>query len=159
MVTALWILAVLMMIVGVVGTVLPALPGVVLVFGGIILAAYAEGFTRISGLTVAVLGALALVAFVIDYVASAAAAKKAGASKLGLAGAALGTVLGIFTGFIGLLFMPLVGAAIGEYLNQRDALKAGRIGLATWVGLLVGTVLKLAIVFTMIGVFLVAVVL
>ncbi|MFY8121081.1 MAG: DUF456 domain-containing protein, partial [Burkholderiaceae bacterium] len=139
MVTALWILAVLMMIVGVVGTVLPALPGVMLVYGGIVLAAYAEGFTRISGLTVAVLGALALVAFVIDYVASAAAAKKAGASKLGLAGAALGTVLGIFTGFIGLLFMPLVGAAIGEYLAQRDALKAGRIGLATWVGLLVGT--------------------
>lgn len=159
MVTALWILAVLMMIVGVVGTVLPALPGVMLAFGGIVLAAYAEGFTRISGLTVAVLGALALVAFVIDYVASAAAAKKAGASKLGLAGAALGTVLGIFTGFIGLLFMPLVGAAIGEYLTQRDALKAGRIGLATWVGLLVGTILKLAIVFTMIGVFLVAVVL
>jgi len=159
MVTALWILAVLMMIVGVVGTVLPALPGVMLVFGGIVLAAYAEGFTRISGLTVAVLGALALVAFVIDYVASAAAAKKAGASKLGLAGAALGTVLGIFTGFIGLLFMPLVGAAIGEYLAQRDALKAGRIGLATWVGLLVGTVLKLAIVFTMIGVFVVAIVL
>lgn len=159
MVTALWILAVLMMIVGVVGTVLPALPGVMLVYGGIVLAAYAEGFTRISGLTVAVLGALALVAFVIDYVASAAAAKKAGASKLGLAGAALGTVLGIFTGFIGLLFMPLVGAAIGEYLTQRDALKAGRIGLATWVGLLVGTILKLAIVFTMIGVFLVAVVL
>jgi len=155
MVTALWILAVLMMIVGVVGTVLPALPGVMLVYGGIVLAAYAEGFTRISGLTVAVLGALALVAFVIDYVASAAAAKKAGASKLGLAGAALGTVLGIFTGFIGLLFMPLVGAAIGEYLAQRDALKAGRIGLATWVGLLVGTVLKLAIVFTMIGVFVV----
>lgn len=159
MVTALWILAVLMMIVGVVGTVLPALPGVMLVYGGIVLAAYAEGFTRISGLTVAVLGALALVAFVIDYVASAAAAKKAGASKLGLAGAALGTVLGIFTGFIGLLFMPLVGAAIGEYLTQRDALKAGRIGLATWVGLLVGTVLKLAIVFTMIGVFVVAIVL
>jgi hypothetical protein len=156
MVTALWILAVLMMIVG---AVLPALPGVMLVYGGIVLAAYAEGFTRISGLTVAVLGALALVAFVIDYVASAAAAKKAGASKLGLAGAALGTVLGIFTGFIGLLFMPLVGAAIGEYLAQRDALKAGRIGLATWVGLLVGTVLKLAIVFTMIGVFVVAIVL
>jgi uncharacterized protein YqgC (DUF456 family) len=159
MVTALWILAVLMMLVGVVGTVLPALPGVMLVFGGIVLAAYAEGFTRIGGLTVAVLGALALVAFVIDYVASAAAAKKAGASKLGLVGAALGTVLGIFTGFIGLLFMPLVGAAIGEYLAQRDALKAGRIGLATWVGLLVGTVLKLAIVFTMIGVFVAAIVL
>jgi uncharacterized protein len=156
MVTTLWVLAVLMMLVGVIGTVLPALPGVVFVFGGIALAAYAEGFTRISGVTVGILGALALVAFVIDYVASAAAAKKAGASKLGLAGAALGTVLGIFTGFVGLLFMPLIGAAIGEYIAQRDALKAGRIGVATWIGLLVGTVLKLAIVFTMIGVFIVA---
>jgi uncharacterized protein YqgC (DUF456 family) len=84
------------------------------------------------------------------------AAKKAGASKLGLFGAALGTVLGIFTGFIGLLFMPLVGAAIGEYIAQRDALRAGRIGLATWLGLLVGAVLKLGIVFTMLGVFVAA---
>ena len=162
MVTALWILAVLMMIVGVVGTVLPALPGVMLVFGGIVLAAYAEGFTRISGLTVAVLGALALVAFVIDYVASAAAAKKAGASKLGLAGAALGTVLGIFTGFIGLLFMPLVGAMAGEWWALRrqaagdlaaNGKRAFEVGFATWLGMMIGTAVKLALVFVMVGAF------
>lgn len=158
MVTALWVLAVVLMVVGTIGTVLPALPGVVFVFGGIVVAAYAEGFTRISGPTVALLGALALVAFVVDYAASAVAAKRAGASRMGLVGAALGTVVGVFTGFVGLLFMPLVGAAIGEFLAQRDALRAGRIGVATWVGLLVGTVLKLAIVFTMLGVFVVAIV-
>jgi uncharacterized protein YqgC (DUF456 family) len=156
MTALLWILAIVLIAVGVVGVVLPALPGVVFVFAGILLAAWIDNFTRIGTATLVVLGVLAAIAFVIDYVASAAAAKKAGASKLGLLGAALGTVLGIFTGFIGLIFMPLVGAAIGEYLAQRDALRAGRIGLATWVGLLVGTVLKLGIVFTMIGIFVVA---
>jgi uncharacterized protein YqgC (DUF456 family) len=154
--TALWILAIAMIAVGVAGVVLPALPGVVFVFGGILLAAWIDGFTRIGVTTLVILGVLAAVAFVVDYVASAVAAKKAGASKLGLFGAALGTVLGIFTGFIGLLFMPLVGAAIGEYIAQRDALRAGRIGLATWLGLLVGAVLKLGIVFTMLGVFVAA---
>ena len=60
---------------------------------------------------------------------------------------------GVFTGLWGLLFMPLAGAAIGEFISHRDALRAGRVGLATWVGLLVGAVLKLAIVFTMTGIF------
>jgi uncharacterized protein YqgC (DUF456 family) len=156
MTTALWVLAVLLILVGIAGVVLPALPGVVFVFGGILLAAWIDDFTRISVWTVVVLGVLAAIAFVVDYVASTLAARRAGASKLGLLGAALGTVLGIFTGFIGLLFMPLVGAAVGEFVAQRDALRAGQIGVATWIGLLVGTVLKLAIVFTMIGVFVAA---
>jgi uncharacterized protein YqgC (DUF456 family) len=156
MTTVLWVVAVLLILIGIAGVVLPALPGVVFVFGGILLAAWIDDFTRIGVWTVVILGVLAAIAFVIDYVASTVAAKRAGASKLGLIGAALGTVLGIFTGFIGLLFMPLVGAAIGEYLAQRDALRAGQIGVATWIGLLVGTVLKLAIVFTMIGVFIAA---
>jgi uncharacterized protein len=154
--TALWVVAVLLIAVGVAGVVLPALPGVVFIFGGILLAAWIDGFTVISGWTVGVLGVLALIAFVIDYVASTVAARRAGASKEGLIGAALGTLLGIFTGFIGLLFMPLVGAAIGEFIAHRDALRAGTVGAATWIGLLVGTVLKLAIAFTMIGVFVAA---
>lgn len=153
MTTVLWVVAVLLMVVGIAGVVLPALPGVVFVFGGILLAAWIDDFTRIGVWTVLILGVLAAIAFVVDYVASTLAARRAGASKLGLLGAALGTVLGIFTGFIGLLFMPLVGAAIGEFIAQRDAIRAGQIGVATWIGLLVGTVLKLAIVFTMVGVF------
>jgi len=154
--TALWIIAILMIVVGVAGTVLPALPGVVLVFAGIVLAAWIDGFTVISGWTVAVLAVLTVVGFAIDYIAQMISAQRAGATPLGIAGAAVGTIAGIFTGLVGLLFMPLVGAAIGEFIAHRDALRAGRVGVATWVGLLVGTVLKLAIVFTMTGIFVAA---
>ena len=156
MTIALWVIAVVLILVGIAGVVLPALPGVVLVFAGILLAAWIDDFAVIGGWTVGVLGVLALIAFAVDYLASTVAAQRAGASKEGLIGAALGVVLGIFTGFIGLLFMPLIGAAIGEFVSHRYAIRAGRIGAATWVGLLVGTVLKLAITFTMVGVFIVA---
>jgi len=154
--TVLWIIAVLMIVVGIAGTVLPALPGVVLVFGGIVLAAWIDGFTVISGWTVGVLAVLAVIGFAVDYVAQMVSAQRAGATWQGIAGAAVGTVAGVFTGLWGLLFMPLVGAAVGEFASHRDALRAGKVGLATWVGLLVGTVLKLAIVFTMTGVFVAA---
>jgi hypothetical protein len=154
--TVLWIVAVLMIVVGVAGTVLPALPGVMLVFAGIALAAWIDGFTLISDWTVGLLAVLTVTGVVVDYVAQMLSAQRAGATPLGIAGAAVGTIVGIFTGLIGLLFMPLVGAAIGEFIAHRDALRAGRVGIATWVGLLVGTALKIAIVFTMVGIFIAA---
>lgn len=154
--TALWTIAVLMVIIGIAGTVLPALPGVALVFAGILLAAWIDGFTVISGWTVGVLAALTAVGLAVDYVAQVMSAQRAGATPLGIAGAAVGTVVGIFTGLIGLLFMPLAGAAVGEFIAHRDMLRAGKVGVATWIGLLVGAVLKLAIVFTMTGIFVVA---
>jgi hypothetical protein len=155
---ALWILAVALIVVGVAGTVLPALPGIPLVFAGVLLAAWIDDFSRISGWTIGVLAVLAVVGLAVDYAAAALSAKRAGASRQGIIGAAIGTVLGIFTGLWGLLFMPLVGAAVGEYLAQKDALRAGKVGVATWIGLLIGTALKIAIVFTMVGVFLAALV-
>lgn len=156
MTIALWIVAIALILVGIAGVVLPALPGIVFVFGGILLAAWIDDFTRISVTTVVVLGVFAVIGFAIDYVATVMSARKAGASRQGLIGAALGTVAGIFTGFIGIIFLPLAGAAIGEYLAHRDALRAGQIGVATWIGLLIGTVAKLAIVFAMVGVFVLA---
>jgi uncharacterized protein YqgC (DUF456 family) len=149
----LWVLAVLLVIVGVVGTVLPALPGIPLIFGGVLLGAWAENFTRIGGWTLGILAVLALVGMVVDYVAASMSARRAGASKEGIVGAAIGTIAGIFTGLWGLLFMPLVGAAIGEYIAHKDALRAGKVGVATWFGLLVGTAIKIAVAFTMIGIF------
>lgn len=156
MTTLLWVLAVAMIAVGVVGTVLPVLPGVVLVFGGIALAAWIDDFARISGWTVGVLAVLAAIGFAVDYVAGALSAQRAGATRLGLLGAALGTLAGVVTGLWGLVFMPLAGAAIGEFIAHRDALRAGRVGVATWIGMLAGAVVKLAIVFTMVGVFVAA---
>jgi uncharacterized protein len=153
----LWVLAVVLVVIGLAGTVLPALPGVPLIFIGVLTAAWAENFERITGVTIAILAVLTVIGVVIDYVAASLSAKRAGASRAGLVGAALGTVAGIVTGLWGLLFMPLVGAAIGEFISHRDALRAGRVGVATWVGLLAGTVVKLAVAFTMIGVFVAAI--
>jgi len=149
----LWVLAVALIVVGVVGVVVPALPGIGFVYGGIVLGAWIGNFEKIGSGTLIALGVLAAIGFLIDYAATTFAAQKAGASRLGLIGAAIGTVAGIFMGLVGIFFMPLVGAAIGEYLERRDALRAGRIGLATWLGLLAGIVAKLGIVFVMIGVF------
>jgi uncharacterized protein YqgC (DUF456 family) len=151
--TALWLVAVLLMVVGVVGTVLPAIPGAVMVFAGALLGAWIDDFTRISGWTLVVLGVLTVLAWVVDYVAAASGAKRAGASRLAVMGALIGTIAGVFSGLWGLLFMPLAGAVIGEYLTRRDVPHAGRVGLATWVGLLVGSAVKVAIVFVMLGVF------
>ena len=154
----LWVVAVLLLIVGAIGTVLPAVPGVPLIFAGVLMAAWAEDFERIGGWTIGVLAVLTVIGVVVDYVAASMSAQRAGASRQGIIGAAIGTVAGIFSGLWGLVFMPLVGAAVGEFLAHRDALRAGRVGVATWFGLLIGTAVKIAVAFTMIGVFIAAIV-
>jgi uncharacterized protein len=153
MTVILWIVAIALIVVGVAGTVLPAVPGAILVFGGIALAAWIDDFARIPGWLLLLFAALTVMAWAVDYVASAVGAKRAGASWQAIVGAAIGTVAGIFSGLWGLLFMPLVGAAIGEYLVRRDMRRAGKVGIATWIGLLLGTVAKVAIVLTMVGMF------
>jgi uncharacterized protein YqgC (DUF456 family) len=156
MTALLWTLAALLIVVGVAGIVLPVLPGAGLIFAGILLGAWIDDFTRISAWTVGIAGVLALASFACDYVAAALGAKRVGASRPAIIGAAIGTVLGIVTGLWGLVFMPLAGAAIGEYLEIRDLQRAGQVGIATAVGLLVGTAVKIALGFTMVGMFLAA---
>jgi uncharacterized protein YqgC (DUF456 family) len=159
MTVLLWILAIALILVGIAGTVLPMLPGAILVFAGILLAAWIDDFTRIPVYVIVILAVLTAIVWAVDFFAAMLGAKKAGASKLALIGAAIGTLAGIFTGLWGLLFMPLAGAAIGEFIAQRDLLRAGKVGVATWVGLLIGTAVKVAIVFAMVGVFVVALIL
>ncbi len=153
MTTFLWLLAVALIVVGVVGTVLPAIPGATLVFAGIAVAAWIGDFARIPVWIVVVAGVLAALTWVIDFAAASVGAKRVGASPWAIAGAALGTIAGVFTGLVGLLFLPLAGAAIGEFLAERDLLRAGKVGLATWLGIVIGTALKVAIVFAMLGMF------
>src|SRR5690349_11053728 len=152
----LWVLAILLIVLGIAGTVLPALPGAFLIFAGVALAAWIDHYTRISGWVVVALGVLTVVSMIVDYVAAALGAKRAGASRLAIVGAALGTLAGVVTGLWGLLFMPLLGAALGEYAAQRDLRRAGKVGVATWIGLLLGTAIKLAIAFAMVGIFIAA---
>jgi uncharacterized protein YqgC (DUF456 family) len=156
MTIALWSLVVLLMAAGVVGMVVPVIPGAALIFAGAALGAWIDQWTRVSVWTLGVIGLLGLVSVSIDFVAGSMGAKRLGASPLAVTGAAIGTVAGIFTGLWGLIFMPFVGAAIGEYIAIRNVERAGRVGVAAGVGLLVGAVVKIALAFMMIGLFVAA---
>lgn len=150
----LWVVAAGLIVLGLVGTVLPALPGTILVLSGIFLGAWIDDFTYVGVTTLVVVTMLAVLAWGLDYVAGLMGAKKAGASKLALLGAATGTVVGLFMGLVGVLFMPLVGAAVGEYLAQKDQTRAVKVGVATWVGIMVGLIAKVVLAFIMVGIFL-----
>ncbi|WP_018410413.1 DUF456 domain-containing protein [Methyloversatilis thermotolerans] len=152
----LWSLAWLAVVVGFAGVVLPALPGIPFMFAGFLLMAWLDGFQHLGTVSLTVLGVLTVLSVLIDLAASVIGAQRVGASPQALAGAAVGTVVGLFAGLIGLLFGPLIGAAIGEFAARRDALQAARVGAATWVGMLLATVAKVAIAFMMAGIALAA---
>ncbi len=149
----LYILAGLLVLLGLAGTFLPALPGVPLIFGGLFLVAYLGNFERIGWPTLLILGVLTALAVVADFVATLLGAKRAGASTLALVGAAIGSVLGIFSSLWGLLVFPFIGAVVGELLARRQLQQASRVGIATWLGMMIGTLAKLAIALTMVSVF------
>ncbi|MGE0312707.1 MAG: DUF456 domain-containing protein [Lautropia sp.] len=156
MTIALWILCVLLIVVGLAGTVLPMLPGVVLVFAGILLGAWIDDFARVGSLSIWLVGLLGVLAIALDALAGAMGAKKAGASRAAVLGALVGTVLGILSGLWGLLFFPLIGAIVGQYLFERDMIRARNVGLATWLGMALGMIAKVVLAFMMVGVFIVA---
>jgi len=93
--------------------------------------------------------------YVVDAIASALGVKRVGASRLAMWGAVLGTVVGVFFGIAGILLGPFIGAVVGELIARRDVMQAGKAGVAAWIGFIVGTLGKLAIMFTMVGVFVV----
>ncbi len=148
-----WVLAIVLIAVGVIGTFLPVLPGAALVFGGMLLAAWIDDFQRVGWITLVILGVLTVLVFVIDIVAGLLGAKRVGASKLALSGAAIGAVVGLFFGLVGVLIAPFIGAVIGELIARGQLAPAARVGFATWIGLAAGALAKIALVFAMLGVF------
>src|SRR5688572_28664265 len=112
----LWILAVVLVLVGIAGTLLPLLPGVPLVFAGLLAAAWAGGFETVGWPVLAVLAVLTVTSLAIEIAASSIGAKHAGATRAATLGAALGVLVGIFFGLPGLLLGPFVGAALGQFL-------------------------------------------
>ncbi len=156
---AYFVLAGIAILVGMAGAVVPVLPGVPLVFGGMLLAAWADHFQHIGAFTLIVLGVLAGLALVVDFVAGILGARRVGASPRALWGASLGTIVGLFFGLPGLLIGPFLGALAGELSSGRELDQATRVGIGTWIGLLFGTLAKLALCFTMLGVFALAFVL
>ena len=156
--TIYYLIAIACIVVGLAGTVLPALPGLPLVFVGMLVAAWADGFSNVPVCVLVVLGLLTLLSLAIDFWATALGAKRVGASRKAVAGAMLGTLGGLFFGPFGLLLGPFAGALAGELLHRRSLDKAhlgdaAKIGLGTWLGILFGVVLKLGLAFTMLGLF------
>ena len=151
-----YIVAAVLVLIGVAGTILPALPGLPLVFAGMALGAWAGDFQHIGIPMLVVLGLLTLLSLVVDFGATALGARRVGASGKAVAGAVAGTFVGIFFGPIGLFAGPFVGALAGELAHGRDVAKATRVGVGTWLGIVFGTVLKLGLAFTMIGLFVLA---
>jgi len=150
-----WIIAILLVAAGLAGLVLPALPGPLLLFAGLLLAAWAEQFVYVGTWTLVVLAVMAALALLADFVAGAFGAKRYGASPRSVAGAALGAVVGIFFGLPGLLLGPFIGALLGELSARRDLAAAGRAGWGATIGLVLGIAAKLALGFAMVGLFLV----
>ena len=152
----LWILAVALMIIGLAGLVLPVMPGAPVLFAGLLLGAWADNFTYVGWGTLIILGVLALLTYVADFAATAFGAKRFGASKRAIVGAALGGIVGIFFGLPGVLAGPFVGAVVGELSARRSLDAATRTGIGATIGLALGAAAKLALAFSMLGIFAVA---
>ncbi len=147
------LLAVLLVLVGIAGIILPALPGIPLVFAGLLLAAWADDFAHVGWLPLTVLGLLTLASFAVDILATVVGAQRVCASRKALWGTFVGSIVGLFFMPIGLFVGPLAGALLGEYWHTRELGRSTKVGLATWLGILLGFALKLALVIAMLGLF------
>lgn len=150
---ALYVLAAMLIVGGLAGAVLPSLPGIPMIFGGIWLVAAVDDYRHLGLWWLLLLGALGTLGVVVDFVAASLGARRVGASRLALWGASAGTVIGMFLGIPGLLFGPFVGALLGELASGTSVLRSAHVGFGSWLGLLFGTLLKLVISCLMIGLF------
>lgn len=154
-----WLLVVLLVLAGLAGTVVPALPGVPLVFAGLFLGAWLGEFEAVGWVTLGIFAGLTALTVVVDFLAGAFGTRYAEASARAFWGATLGAIAGMFFGLPGIILGPFIGAVIGELTGGRGWQQSGRAGVGAWLGLVFATAFKLAIAFVMIGVFVLRVVL
>lgn len=148
-----WLLATILVLVGIAGTILPMLPGIPLVFAGLLMAAWLDGFAKVSVLTMVIIGLIALLALIIEFVASFITVKKAGASQYALWGAAIGGLIGLLAGPFGLIVGTAVGAAMGELLAKKETSQATAVGIAAGLGFVVALVAKVVLLVIMLAIF------
>ncbi len=153
-----WFAAIVVMALGLIGTVLPVLPGTTIILAAaiahrlIVGPEKGMGWWGLGGLI-----ALALVSYGIEFASSYFGAKYFGATRWGVMGAVLGGIVGIFTGFVTLLILPIVGAILGELIAGKRLINAGKAGWGTLLGTLAGMIGKLALGLAMVSWWLVAV--
>lgn len=144
------------MVVGIAGVVIPVLPGALLVFIGMVVAAWADDFERVGWPMLILLGLLAAISYLLDFVAGLIGVRRLGASNRAMWGAAIGTIVGLFFGVLGVLIGPFLGAVLGELTSRRPLAEVGKAGAGAWIGVVLGAALKVALVGIMVGLFVVA---
>ena len=135
-------LAIVLLALGAIGTIYPAIPSLPLMFAGAWLMGYAQDYQIVGTATVLVLLVLSILGVAMDFVAGMLGAKYTGASKEALWGAFIGGIVGAFFMPAGLILGPLLGAAIGEFADKRNLWLAGKVGIGALAGFIVGTVAK-----------------
>jgi uncharacterized protein YqgC (DUF456 family) len=148
---AVYILAIALIVIGLIGAVLPSLPGIPMIFGGIWLAAAADNYRHLGTTWLIVLGLLAALGIATDFIAASLGAKRVGASSAAIWGATIGTFVGLFFGLPGLILGPFVGALAGELFSSRSVLRSAHVGIGTWLGLLFGALVKLVLSLVMVA--------
>ena len=150
------VLGAILALIGLAGMLLPIIPGAPILFAGLLLAAWADQFAYVGTGTLVLLGGLAVLTYLVDLLAGSFGVKRFGASPRAMIGAAAGTLLGLFFGLFGVIVGPFIGASIGELTSSRNLGTAGRAGIGATLGLALGAAAKLALAFTMLGIFAVA---
>jgi len=153
---ALWVVASLLVVGGIVGTIVPAIPGALLVFIGLVVAAAIDNFDRVGWVILSILFIMTILSYAADAIATGYGAKKVGAGKWATIGAVLGGIVGLFFGIIGIIVGPFVGAFVGELLMRPDLKQAGKSGLGAWLGIVLGSAVKASLAIAMIGIFVAA---
>jgi uncharacterized protein YqgC (DUF456 family) len=138
---------------GLVGAIIPALPGIPLIFAGIWLTAGVDHYRHLGLWWLVGIAVIGAVGVTVDLLAGALGAKRVGASPQAIWGALFGTVIGLFLGLPGLLLGPFVGAVLGELAAGNSILRSSHVGIGTWVGLLFGTLVKLVTSIMMVALF------
>ncbi len=146
-------LVAVLFIAGLAGSVLPALPGGVLILAGAVVYAMATGFDPIGPGRLAILALMMAVAYGLDYAAGALGVRRFGGSGWAVAGAVVGALVGLFFGLPGLLLGPLVGSLGAEYVYTRQLDASARAAFGTVIGLLVGAVAKVGLALAMVALF------
>lgn len=152
--TAVHILVGLLLLTGLVGSVVPLLPGTLLILAGAFIYALATDFDPLGVGRLVILAALTALAYGIDYAAGAFGVRKLGGSGWAALGAMGGAVVGAFFGPLGLVVGPIIGAVVAELARSRNLGVGLRSGLGSVVGMILGTAAKLSIAVAMVALFL-----
>jgi len=148
---ALYVLGVLVLIAGLAGIVLPALPGAPLLVAGVLLVAWAGHFQVVGWGTVIAAAILGALIWAVDVLAGVLGARAFGASRWAVIGSGVGVVAGLFFGIPGIVLGPAIGALAFEYWKDPDLAKAAKAGVGALVGFVLGTVAKVALAFVLLG--------